>query len=400
MARSANVARYVSLVAVVVCTLFCMTSVTSAQSLKADNLLARLEMSSGLQGTMPASSGSQVDSLRVRLDKGPRTVTLLLDHPITSLGSRPGDEVEFRVGYPVSSSGQEYIVIPPGSRAFGVVQESEKSTPFEGGRLAVLLTEVELGGRLVYTKLGQEVTTTRVPLTFEDQLPPVVMYKGGNYPLLRLMITLPVLGFLAPWPEATIGRDSEITALADWPIGDYTYPRVRKPPSEPRIPRKMKWNAFKRSLLPIPPINFFGLWKFDWWGHYPGGGQDWSGIHGGRNYAWAIGLGSIVAITAQIEREHFGDKSFALDKKLIKNGVMPDDPEYQEVRNIQKNREDWTKTRDVFIAYTVGVYLLNLADAAIYGGEPKSSEQQKREPGMGAPQLSADHSSISISLRW
>jgi hypothetical protein len=376
-----------------------MTSVTSAQSLKADNLLSQLWVSAGLKGTM-ASSGSEVDSLRVRLGKGPRTVTLLLDSPITSLRSRPGDEVEFRVGYPVTSEGQEYIVIPPNSRAFGVVQESNKATPFEGGRLSILLTEVELGGRLLYTKLGRELSTTRIPLTFEDQLPPVVIYIGGNYSRLRFLITLPVLGFLAPWPEATIGRDSEITALADWQIGDYKYPEVRDPASDPWIPRKMKWASFKRSLQPIPPINFFGLWTFDWWGYYPGGGQNWSGVHGGRNYAWAIGIAGLAAIAAHVEREHFGDKAARINEKLIRDGVPPTDPGFQEIQNIQKDREDWTLARDIFAAYTIGVYLLNLVDAAIYGGEPKSSKQQKREPGISVPELSADHSSISVSLRW
>ncbi|MCZ6765295.1 MAG: hypothetical protein O7D32_00040 [bacterium] len=345
-----------------------------------------------IAATMPASLG---DSTRVRLGAGPGKVVLLIDAPITSRTVKNGDVLEFRVGYPVKHAGQEYMVIPPGAKAYGVVEEAVPGAIFEGGKLFIRLTEVELGGRLEYTEIGRDVSTNRVPLTFENDLPPVVGFEGSGYQKLRFFITLPVLGFLSHWPEATIGRDAEITALADWRAGSYIYPNERAEDKSVPLPRKTKWGAFKRSLLPLIPIN---LWYFDskwlnWGGYYVGAGQDWSGIHSGKNFRWGFGLGVLATVYAQLEYNTQKQTTAHLNKQT---------PVDVDERNHSHDvAEDWKLARNYLATYTALVYVLNLIDAAKYGGEPKTSKQQNREPaGLTAPAIALSPKSISLAVRW
>ena len=296
----------------------CVPAVGEPSGLNGSSINSQLRVAA----TMPAAMG---DSTRVRLGAGPGKVVLLIDAPITPRTVKAGDELVVRVGYPVKHAGQEYMVIPPGAKAYGIVEEAIPGGIFEGGKLFIRLTEVELGGRLEYTEIGREVSTTRVPLTFENDLPPVVGFEGSGYQKLRFLITLPVLGFLSHWPEATIGRDAEITALADWRAGSYIYPNERAEDVSMASPRKTKWESLKRSLVPLIPINF---WVFDskwlnWGGYYVGGGQDWSGIHSGKNFRWGFGLGLLATAGAQIRYRHHVDETTGLNNWLTTNGPDP-----------------------------------------------------------------------------
>lgn len=345
-----------------------------------------------IAATLPAALG---DSTRVRLGAGPGRVVLLIDEPITSRSVKAGDELVFRVGYPVKHASQEYMVIPPGAKAYGVVEEAVPGAIFEGGKLFIRLTEVELGGRLEYTQIGREVSAARVPLTFENDLPPVVGFEGGGYQKLRLILTLPVLGFLSHWPEATIGRDAEIQAFADWRAGSYLYPKKRVENKSVLPPRKTKWGSFKRSLVPLIPIN---LWYFDskwfnWGGYYVGAGQDWSDIHSGKNFRWGFGLGVLATAYAQVE--YYTEKQTVLH-------LAEQSPVDVDERNHRRDvAEDWKLTRNYFATYTALVYVLSLIDAAKYGGEPKTSKQQNREPaGLTAPAIALSPKSISLAVRW
>jgi len=380
--------------ALVVAVALSFPALSEANGLKGSSLNSQLRIAA----TMPASLG---DSTRVRLGAGPGKVVLLIDAPITSRSVKAGDELEFRVGYPVKHAGQEYMVIPPGARAFGVVEDAVPGAIFEGGKLFIRLTEVELGGRLEYTEIGREVSTNRVPLTFENDLPPVVGFEGSGYQKLRLFITLPVLGFLSHWPEATIGRDAEITALADWRAGSYIYPNERKEMRSTPPPRKTKWGAFKRSLVPLVPIN---LWTFDskwlnWGGYYVGAGQDWSGIHSGKNFRWGFGLGLLGAGVAQLAYSDQKTETGNLNDDILNNGSTQE--KIDKRNQSHANEEDLLQTRNYIVAYTAVVYFLNLIDAATYGGEPKTSKQQNREPaGLTTPAITLAPTSAYLSVKW